>query len=69
MQEEISQEGEAPQKPAQKKAPEKPPIQPPIKASPLAKKLARDYGIDLSTIKGSGPGGRVLKEDVIKSAE
>ena len=68
MQEEISREAEAPQ-PAQKKAPEKPPIQEPIKASPLAKKLARDYGIDLSTVKGSGPGGRVLKEDVIKLAE
>ncbi|UCG94066.1 MAG: 2-oxo acid dehydrogenase subunit E2 [Candidatus Aerophobus sp.] len=69
MQEEISQEAEASEKPAQKKVPEKPPIQPPIKASPLAKKLARDYGIDLSTVKGSGPGGRVLKEDVIKLAE
>ena len=69
MQEEISQEAEASEKPAQKKVPEKPLIQPPIKASPLAKKLARDYGIDLSTIKGSGPGGRVLKEDVIKLAE
>ena len=69
MQEEISQEAEASEKPAQKKVPEKPLIQPPIKASPLAKKLARDYGIDLSTVKGSGPGGRVLKEDVIKLAE
>jgi pyruvate dehydrogenase E2 component (dihydrolipoamide acetyltransferase) len=68
MQEEISPAAEAPEKPAQKKAPEEPPIQPTIKASPLAKKLARDYGIDLSTIKGSGPGGRVLKEDVIKLA-
>ena len=69
MQEEISQEAEASKKPAQKKVPEEPLIQPPIKASPLAKKLARDYGIDLSTVKGSGPGGRVLKEDVIKLAE
>ena len=69
MQEEISPAAETPEKPAQKKVPEEPPIQSPIKASPLAKKLARDYGIDLSTIKGSGPGGRVLKEDVIKLAE
>lgn len=35
-----------------------------IKASPLAKKIAADKGIDLSTIQGSGPGGRILKEDV-----
>ncbi len=69
MKEEIPQEAEAPEKPIEEKAPEKPPIQEPVKASPLAKKLARDYGIDLSTIKGSGPGGRVLKEDVIKVAK
>jgi len=35
-----------------------------IKASPLAKKIAADKGIDLSTLQGSGPGGRILKEDV-----
>ncbi len=69
MEEKIPQEAETPEKLAQKKPPEKPPIQLPIKASPLAKKLARDYGVDLSTIKGSGPGGRVLKEDVIKVAK
>lgn len=36
-----------------------------IKASPLAKKIAASEGIDLSTIQGSGPGGRIVKEDVI----
>jgi pyruvate dehydrogenase E2 component (dihydrolipoamide acetyltransferase) len=35
-----------------------------IKASPLAKKIAADKGIDLSTIQGSGPSGRIVKEDV-----
>jgi pyruvate dehydrogenase E2 component (dihydrolipoamide acetyltransferase) len=35
-----------------------------IKASPLAKKIAADKGIDLSTIQGSGPGGRIVKADV-----
>ena len=69
MEEEVPQEAAAPEKPARKKAPEKLPIQELVKASPLAKKLARDYGIDFSTIKGSGPGGRVLKEDVIKVAK
>ena len=33
-------------------------------ASPLARKLAKEKGIDLSTIKGSGPSGRVVSEDI-----
>lgn len=36
-----------------------------IKASPLAKRLANEYGIDLSTIMGSGPHGRIIKADVL----
>ncbi len=35
-----------------------------IKASPLAKRLAAERGIDLSTIKGTGPGGRIVKDDL-----
>jgi pyruvate dehydrogenase E2 component (dihydrolipoamide acetyltransferase) len=35
-----------------------------IKASPAAKRLAREAGIDLSLIKGTGPGGRIVEEDV-----
>ena len=35
-----------------------------IKASPLAKRLAAERGIDLSTLKGSGPGGRIVKDDL-----
>jgi pyruvate dehydrogenase E2 component (dihydrolipoamide acetyltransferase) len=35
-----------------------------IKASPLAKRIAAAKGIDLSTIKGTGPGGRIVKSDV-----
>ena len=35
-----------------------------IKASPLARKLAEANGIDLATLKGSGPGGRIVKKDV-----
>jgi pyruvate dehydrogenase E2 component (dihydrolipoamide acetyltransferase) len=38
-----------------------------IKASPLAKKIAAEKGLDLATIQGSGPGGRILKEDVINA--
>ena len=36
-----------------------------IKASPLARKLARDRGIDLAALQGSGPGGRIVKRDVL----
>ena len=35
-----------------------------IFASPLAKRIAADKGLDLSRIKGSGPGGRIVKADV-----
>ena len=35
-----------------------------IIASPLAKRIAADKGIDLSTIKGTGPNGRIVKADV-----
>jgi pyruvate dehydrogenase E2 component (dihydrolipoamide acetyltransferase) len=35
-----------------------------IKASPLARRLAEAQGIDLSTLKGSGPGGRIVRADL-----
>lgn len=35
-----------------------------IKASPLARKIAEDKGIDLASVNGSGPDGRVIKKDV-----
>ena len=35
-----------------------------IKASPLARKLAAGAGIDLSTVTGTGPGGRIVKRDI-----
>lgn len=40
-----------------------------VKASPLAKKLAEEKGVALSAITGSGPNGRIMKEDVLKAAE
>lgn len=39
------------------------------RASPAAKKLARQKGIDIETVVGTGPGGRVTKEDVLQAAE
>jgi pyruvate dehydrogenase E2 component (dihydrolipoamide acetyltransferase) len=35
-----------------------------IKASPLARRIARDSGLDLQRVQGSGPGGRVVKRDL-----
>jgi pyruvate dehydrogenase E2 component (dihydrolipoamide acetyltransferase) len=35
-----------------------------VKASPLARRIAKDSGVDLKLVTGSGPGGRVIKRDV-----
>jgi len=35
-----------------------------VKASPLAKKIAKDNNVNLASVQGSGPGGRVVKKDV-----
>ncbi len=39
-----------------------------VRASPLARRLARERGIDLTTINGSGPGGRIVETDVPEEA-
>jgi pyruvate dehydrogenase E2 component (dihydrolipoamide acetyltransferase) len=39
-----------------------------IKASPLAKRIAAELGVDLSTVTGTGPGGRIVREDVEAAA-
>lgn len=36
----------------------------PVKASPLARKMARDAGIDLARVQGSGPLGRIVRKDI-----
>jgi pyruvate dehydrogenase E2 component (dihydrolipoamide acetyltransferase) len=38
------------------------------KASPLARRLAKEQGLDLGRLEGSGPGGRIVKADVEKAA-
>lgn len=40
-----------------------------IKTSPLAKRLAGEYNIDLSTVAGTGPQGRIVKEDIQRVIE
>jgi len=39
-----------------------------VKASPLARKLAQAQGIDLSSIQGTGPGGRIVRADIDAAA-
>jgi pyruvate dehydrogenase E2 component (dihydrolipoamide acetyltransferase) len=38
-----------------------------VKASPLARRIAAELGVDLATLAGSGPGGRVIRADVERS--
>ena len=40
-----------------------------LKASPLAKKIAEEKGINLTNIKGSGDGGRIIKKDIEENKE
>jgi pyruvate dehydrogenase E2 component (dihydrolipoamide acetyltransferase) len=39
-----------------------------VKASPLAKRIAKEAGVDLKLVTGSGPGGRVVKRDLETTA-
>jgi pyruvate dehydrogenase E2 component (dihydrolipoamide acetyltransferase) len=39
-----------------------------VKASPIARRMAREMGLELSGVQGSGPGGRIVKADVEAAA-
>ena len=39
-----------------------------VKASPIARRMARELGVELSRLRGSGPGGRIVKADVVAAA-
>jgi pyruvate dehydrogenase E2 component (dihydrolipoamide acetyltransferase) len=43
---------------------EAPPSRERVLASPVVKRMAEERGIDLSQIRGSGPGGRIIKQDL-----
>jgi pyruvate dehydrogenase E2 component (dihydrolipoamide acetyltransferase) len=72
--------GETPAAPSQTAAPHPAPAAPEspspsrgegqdrIKASPLARRLAEAQGIDLASLKGSGPGGRIVRADLGEAA-
>jgi pyruvate dehydrogenase E2 component (dihydrolipoamide acetyltransferase) len=51
------------EKPAERAIEEK------IRISPLARKLAEEHKIDITKIEGTGPGGRIVKEDVLRAIE
>ena len=65
-------ETKAEEKPAAQSAPTAAPVAQssapadngPVKASPLARKVAKDNGVNLASVQGSGPGGRVVRKDV-----
>ncbi len=40
-----------------------------VKASPIARRIAKEKGVDLAGLTGSGPGGRIIKTDVEGAAE
>ena len=40
-----------------------------VRASPIARRLAREKGIDLALLTGTGPGGRIVEQDVLSFAE
>ncbi|MGI8619411.1 MAG: dihydrolipoamide acetyltransferase family protein, partial [Gemmatimonadaceae bacterium] len=39
-----------------------------VRSSPLARKLASERGVELGTVQGSGPGGRIVKKDIEQAA-
>jgi 2-oxoglutarate dehydrogenase E2 component (dihydrolipoamide succinyltransferase) len=40
-----------------------------VRSSPLVRRLAREHNVNLSDVEGSGPGGRITKEDLLSYAE
>ena len=41
----------------------------PLRASPIARRIADERGIDISKVQGTGPGGRIVKDDVLSYEE
>ncbi|MFP4352760.1 MAG: pyruvate dehydrogenase complex dihydrolipoamide acetyltransferase [Puniceicoccaceae bacterium] len=67
----ADESGEPKDDPAEKEPPEQPSGAEGVRvpASPLARKIAREHGIDLATVEGSGPRGRVVRADVLQAVE
>ncbi len=71
----VEEAAGAPPPPAPEEAPKREEAKAPSRPapagfiSPLVAKLAREKGVDLSTIRGTGAGGRITKKDVLAAAE
>jgi pyruvate dehydrogenase E2 component (dihydrolipoamide acetyltransferase) len=63
-----SQPPSSPKQPSRAAAP-RADAEPRVKASPVARRLAGEHGIDLTTVKGTGPDGRVTESDVRAAAK
>jgi pyruvate dehydrogenase E2 component (dihydrolipoamide acetyltransferase) len=61
--EDVMRAAEAPAAPAVAASSER------VKISPIARKLAQEYGIDVATVSGTGPGGRITKDDMLQVVE
>jgi pyruvate dehydrogenase E2 component (dihydrolipoamide acetyltransferase) len=68
----VSPASESREKRAQPERPAQPPLQESearVKASPVARRIAAELGVDLGSVKGTGPGGRVTETDVRAAAK
>jgi pyruvate dehydrogenase E2 component (dihydrolipoamide acetyltransferase) len=45
-----------------------PPVPTELRISPKARRLAREHGVDVTRLRGSGPGGEILAEDILQAA-
>ncbi|PON17686.1 branched-chain alpha-keto acid dehydrogenase subunit E2 [Candidatus Entotheonella serta] len=61
--EDVLRAAEAPAAPAAAASGER------VKISPIARKLAQEYAIDVSSVAGTGPGGRITKDDIMRVVE
>lgn len=50
-------------------APKEEPVAKRVLATPVARKMAKDMGVDINKVKGTGPAGRVMKDDIKKYHE
>jgi pyruvate dehydrogenase E2 component (dihydrolipoamide acetyltransferase) len=46
-----------------------PPVPTELRISPKARRLAREHGVDVTRLRGSGPGGEILAEDILNAAK
>jgi pyruvate dehydrogenase E2 component (dihydrolipoamide acetyltransferase) len=46
-----------------------PPIPSELRISPKARRLAREHGVDVTRLRGSGPGGEILAEDILQASQ